>query len=298
MPAATALRLAPHAIFLPTRHDLYSAYSRRVMDLLRALTPRLEQVSIDEAFLDLSDLDDPSALLRDAQRRIRDDLGLSASVGLATCKLVAKIASDHRKPGGFVEVAPGQEADFLAPLPIEKLWGVGPKTSARLRDLGLDTVGDLQRHPFELLSAELGPRWATELREHALGRDDGAVEPEHETRSISEERTFARDVRERRALWAEIRTLSEGVAERLRREGLSARTVTLKLRLADFTTLTPARTLPGSLDDGVTLAWEAGLLMRRAWLPGQPVRLLGVRASGLAPAPAYRQAPLFDWPGR
>ena len=293
MPAATAARLCPQAIFLPTRHELYAAYSRRVTDLLRAAAPRLEQVSIDEAFLDLSDVAEPAALLRAVQERIRTELGLSASVGLATCKLVAKIASDLRKPGGFVVVAPGEEAAFLAPLAIEKLWGVGPKTAARLRELGIETIGQLQRHPAELLAAELGPRWAHELREHAFGRDESAVETEHETRSISEERTFAQDVRQRRALWAELRALSVGVAERLRAEGMVARTVTLKLRLADFTTLTRARTLLVPIDDAASLAWEAGTLMRRAWTPGQPVRLLGVRASGLGPAPEYRQLRLF-----
>jgi DNA polymerase IV len=298
MPAATALRLCPQAVFLPTRHELYSEYSRRVMALLREVAPRLEQVSIDEAYLDLSDSEDPERVLRGAQGRIRDELGLSASVGLGTSKLVAKIASDLRKPGGFVVVPAGEEAEFLAPLPIERLWGVGPKTAARLRDLGIETVQQLQAEPLELLSAEFGPRWARELKEHAVGHDDSVVETEHETRSISEERTFARDVRDRRVLWAEIQTLAEGVAERLRAEHLVARTVTLKLRLADFTTLTRAHTLLAPLDDGPTLSWEAGLLMRRAWLPGQPVRLLGVRASGLAAASVYRQAPLFRYPGR
>ncbi len=293
MPAATALRLCPQAIFLPTRHELYSQYSRRVMALLREASPRLEQASIDEAFLDLSDAVDPEALLRQTQARVRDELGLSASVGLAPCKLVAKIASDLRKPGGFVVVRPGEEAAFLAPLPIERLWGVGPKTAARLQELEIKRVGDLQRQPLELLAAEFGPRWARELRDHALGLDDSPVETEHETRSISEEQTFPRDVRARRALWEALCELSQGVAQRLQRERLAARTVTLKLRLADFTTRTRARTLPLAVDDAETIAWEAGLLMRRAWTPGQPVRLLGVRASGLVPAPGLRQLSLF-----
>jgi DNA polymerase-4 len=265
---------------------------------LRAITPRLEQVSIDEAYLDLSESADAETEMRAAQARIRDELGLSASVGLGTSKLVAKVASDYRKPGGLVVVPDGGEAEFLAPLPIERLWGVGPKTAARLRDLGIEAVQQLQSEPLELLAAEFGPRWAREMKEHALGHDDSTVETEHETRSISEEHTFARDVRERRVLWAQIQTLAEGVAERLRAEHLAARTVTLKLRLADFTTLTRARTLLAPLDDAPTLAWEAGLLMRRAWSPGQPVRLLGVRASGLASASVYRQAPLFRYPGR
>jgi len=299
MPMREALRLCPEAIVIPPHFELYAAYSRRVMAILHHVTPLVEQLSIDEAFLDVTAPDVPwdraVEIARALQTRIRDEVGLSASLGVATNKLVAKIASDEGKPGGLVVVRPGEEANFLSPLPVRKLWGVGPVTAQRLNALGVTTIGELSRLSLEQLVAEFGKSQGTSLYQEARGLDERPVEPYYERKSVSQEHTFPRDVRERGRLVEEIRRLSAGVAEDLRREGRPARTITLKLRRADFSTVTRSRTLPAPTDDEEVISTIATALFDGEWRAGEPIRLLGVRASNLTEAAGY-QLPLPQSP--
>ncbi|MBC7223481.1 MAG: DNA polymerase IV [Anaerolineae bacterium] len=285
MPTSHALRLCPDLILLPPRRGVYGQFSRRVMDLLSEYSPLLEQVSIDEAFLDLTGCElrwgDAPSVARTIQKRILKEIGLSASLGLATSKLVAKIASDLEKPGGLVVVEPGTEAAFLAPLEVERLWGVGPVTAARLRGLGIRTIGDLAAYPERELLAALGPH-ARELQMRALGIDRSEVLPAREAKSVSREVTFAQDVPDAEEIRATLFALSERVAEDLRRHGLEGRTVTLKLRYPDFATLTRRRTLPHPTVLGQAIFRAAWDLFLDVW-DRRPVRLVGVGVANLRP---------------
>src|SRR5579859_862880 len=226
MPLATARRLCPDAVVLPVRHDLYARSSRRVMELLRQFSPVVEQVSIDEAFLDLAGGSWERAVgdARAVREAIRLTIGLSASVGLATSKLVAKIASDERKPAGMTVVPPGTEAAFLAPLPVERLWGVGPRTAGRLHEIGLRRIGDLAAAPEPTLRRAMG-RLSDELRNRAQGIDPSTLVASRPTRSISAEHTFGRDTADRAAVEARLRRLADDVAASLRRQHVRGRTV-------------------------------------------------------------------------
>jgi DNA polymerase-4 len=284
MPTAQALRLCPEAIVLPGSRGRYSEMSRRVMALLREHTPLVEQISIDEAFLDVSGTEaqygPPARLAETIQARIQSELGLSASLGVASNKLVAKIASDFRKPHGITVVPPGEEAGFLAPLPVRKLWGVGEVTSRELSRLGVQTIGDLAQLPLETLRQAFGSH-GEGLWRGAHGIDDSPVVTEHEIKSLSREETFARDTRDVALMQRELLRLSDSVAASLRRHGLAARTVSLKLRYADFKTLTRQRTLAAPADSGAELYEQALALFEIAWDRRRAVRLLGVGASGL-----------------
>lgn len=295
MPTAQALRLCPSAVLLAGRRERYAEMSRRVMAILADYTPLLEPISIDEAFLDVTGTEahygPPAQLAAAIQARIEQELGLSASLGVASNKLVAKIASDYRKPHGITVVPPGQEAAFLAPLPIRKLWGVGQVTAKELARLGVGTVGDLARVPVETLRAHFGSQGEA-LWRAARGEDDSPVIPEHEARSLSREETFARDITDVGTLHRELLRLSDAVAARLRRHNLQARTVTLKLRYGDFTTITRQATLAEPADSGPALYAQALALFEAAWQRGRPVRLVGVGAANLV-QPA-RQLRLFE----
>ncbi|MFQ6058414.1 MAG: DNA polymerase IV [Anaerolineae bacterium] len=291
MPMREALRLCPQAIVRRPRHLIYRRFSHRVMTLLAEYTPLVEPLSIDEAFLDLTESQarwGPAAdIARQIQRRIKEEIGLSASLGVASNKLVAKIASDQGKPGGLVVVPPGQEAAFLAPLPVEKLWGVGKVTARRLHALGVTTIGDLARLPLAQLRGELGSHGVS-LYQHARGVDHSPVEPHRRRKSISQEHTFPRDVNDRRELLQELLRLSQGVAGALRHHGQRARTITLKLRRADFSTVTRSRTLPAPTDSEQTIYGTVSQLFEKEWRPRERVRLLGVRASNFAPQEGYQ----------
>lgn len=291
MPLREAARLCPDAIFLPTRHREYRHQSRQVMAILREYTPLVEPISIDEAFLDVSGSEllwGPSQrLAREIQRRIQDELNLPASIGLATSKLVAKIASDHGKPKGFVVIPPGTEAEFLAPLPVERLWGIGPVTARRLRSLGITTIGQMAQSSAALLDIEFG-RQAETLRVHALGVDDRPVETDHQAKSVGHEHTFSQDVGDEEKVDRCLLDLSDRVAHRLRREGVQARTLTLKLRYSDFTTISRSRTLPLPTDLGEEIYRVARDLLHRHRRKGRKIRLLGVSASGLMQGAAYQ----------
>jgi DNA polymerase-4 len=295
MPTAQALRLCPQAIVLPGHRARYVEMSRRVMAILADYTPLLEPISIDEAFLDVTGTEDhygpPGRLASELQGRIDRELGLSASLGVATNKLIAKIASDFHKPHGITVVSAGREADFLAPLPIRKLWGVGEVTGKELARMGIRTVGDLARTPAEVLRSRFGSQ-GDALGRAARGMDDSPVMPEHEAKSLSREETFARDIGDVGSLQRELRRLSDSVAARLRRHNLAARTIELKLRYGDFSTISRQATLADATDAGPVVYAQALALFESAWQRGRPVRLLGVGAANLA-QPA-RQLRLFE----
>ena len=294
MPTYRALRLCPDTIVLPPRHSLYRDYSRRVMGILDQTSPLVEQISIDEAYLDLTDRatswQETVGIAHRLQGRVQEELGLSASLGVATNKLVAKVASDRDKPGGLTVVQPGQEAAFLAPLPVRVLWGVGPVTAASLAEMGVRTVGELARVAEEELCSRFG-RHGVEMAEQARGVDERPVVVERERKSVSQERTFARDLRDAKSLRRQLWRLSQGVARQLRAAELAAGTVAIKLRYADFATLTRQMRLAVPTNDERTIYRAALVLLGRTWERGRPVRLLGVAGRHLSP-PAG-QLPLF-----
>ncbi len=308
MPMSRALKLCPGLLILPSRHKAYQAVSQKVMARLGALTPLVEQISIDEAFLDMTDLPESGeALARQLQALIRDELGLPCSVGVATNKLIAKIATDvgkaasqtggHRPPqtGGYpnaiMVVPPGQEAAFLAPLPAQTLWGVGPKTADALASLGIHTIGDLARWPSADLARRFG-KVGVDLAGRARGLDDRPVVTGHEAKSISQETTFTRDVKDGKALRDTLRDLSDQVGRRLRQSGLSGATVKLKLRWPDFTTLTRQTTLSQPTDQGDEIYNAVTRLFDDVWRPGKAVRLLGTAVTGLGTS--VQQLSLLD----
>jgi DNA polymerase-4 len=286
MPMARALSLCPEAIVLPARHGVYGDYSRRVMALLHEMASLVEQVSIDEAYLDLSDQvtawGDAIQVAQEIQRRIKNVIGLSASLGVATNKLVAKVASDRDKPGGLTVVRPGEEATFLAPLPVRVLWGVGPVTAEKLAGMGVTKVGELAELPEEVLRDRFGRNGAA-MAHMARGIDERPVVTEHEIKSVSQERTFSRDLVKLDDLRVQLWALSRGVESRLKRKGLAATTVAIKLRYSDFTTLTRQTRLSVPTDDEREIYRAALALLSRAWQRGRPVRLLGVAGRDLTP---------------
>ncbi len=300
MPMARALRLAPNLIIISARHHQYSEVSHEVMKRLRELTEHVEQISIDEAFLDISDLSEsPERLARGLQARIRGELGLPSSIGIASNKLVAKIATEVGKkaakggapPFALTIVPAGEEAAFLAPLPADMLWGVGPKTAARLAELDIHTIGELARWPEADLIRRFGEN-GRELVNHARGRDDRAIVTERETKSISQENTFVRDVRDDKSLERELYQQAAQVGAQLRENQLVGTTVKLKLRWPDFTTLTRQITLSQPTDNDKEIAQAALTLMKKVRKPGQAVRLIGIGVSGLGPP--LRQLSLWE----
>jgi DNA polymerase IV len=289
MPMSRALRLCPGLLVIPGRHRRYSEASKQVMERLGKLTPLLEQISIDEAFLDISDLlEPPERVARGLQTGIRDELGLPSSIGIASNKLVAKIATEVGKkaakgdkpPFALTVVPPGQEAAFLSPLPADMLWGVGPKTAARLNELGIHTIGDIARWP-EVELVRLFGESGRDMARHAKGLDDRPVVTEREIKSISQEITFSRDIRDDKSLEKTLVELSAEVGRRLRRNELAGTTVKLKIRWPDFTTLTRQVTLPSTTDQDQEIAETALKLLQKVRKPGQAVRLIGVGVSGL-----------------
>jgi DNA polymerase-4 len=279
MPMYRAVRLCPDAIVLPPRFDLYLEYSHRVMTILHDTASVLERVSIDEAYLDLTEQvskwQETVEIARRLQERVRDEVGLSASLGVASNKLVAKVASDHDKPGGLTVVQPGEEAAFLAPLPVRVIWGVGPVTAEKLAQMGVTTVGDLARLSQEVLAARFGDHGRAMAR-RAKGIDRRPVLKEHERKSVSRETTFSQDLREMEALKKQLWQLSQGVARRLERAGVVAGTINIKLRYDDFETLTRQMSLDVPTDDAVRIYRAALVLLKQTWERGRAVRLLGV----------------------
>jgi DNA polymerase-4 len=298
MPTAQALRLCPQAIVLPPRHKVYQEYSARMMAILSEYTPLVEPLSLDEAFLDVTGCEarwgSPEELAHELQERLRVELGLTASIGLASNKLVAKIASGLEKPQGFVVVPHGREADFLAPLPVEKLWGVGEVTARSLSEMGVSSVGQLAALSATQLEARFGRR-GLDLCRQARGIDDAPVVVERAEKSLSREVTFAEDVGDPKILRKELRILSESVARQLRKRGLRGRTVKLKLRYSDFKTLTRQVTMRAPTDLGQVIFDQAGRLLDKAWDRRRKVRLIGVGVSKLGEE--ERQLSLFEGEG-
>jgi len=285
MPIGRAARLCPDGVFLPVDMEKYAGVSRQIMAILAGFTPLVEPLSIDEAFLDVTQT---RALFgageeqaRRIKSRIRTAVGLAASVGVASNKFIAKVASDLEKPDGLVVVAPGGEAGFLAPLPVSRLWGAGRVTTADLESMGIRTIGQLAAIPPSHLQSRFG-RGGALMSALAHGVDERAVEPLAPPKSMGAEETFELDHRDGERLRATLRGQAERVARELRAEGYAGRTVTLKLRFADFSTITRSHT-GDPTQDGLTVYREASALLDRVVLR-QPVRLIGLSVSGLGPA--------------
>ncbi|PRX51128.1 DNA polymerase-4 [Prauserella shujinwangii] len=285
MPVGAARKLCPHAVYLPPTRGLYSEVSRGVLALFRELTPLVEPLSLDEAFLDVSGAlrrlgSTPAEIGESLRRAVAAEHGITCSVGVAGVKFVAKLASGMAKPDGMVVVPVDRTLEFLHPLPVSALWGVGQKTAEHLRQLGLDTIADVARAPLDRLRRSLGTALGEHLHALAHGRDDRAVVPEAEEKSIGAERTFDVDHHDRRVLERELLRLAERVAATMRAKGLRGRTVSIKVRFADFRTITRARTLFAATDVARDLHATAVALLEEA-ASGAAVRLIGLRVEGL-----------------
>ena len=285
LPISRAYRLCPQGIYLPPNMRLYVQVSHQIMDIFRQYTDRIEPISIDEAFLDMSNVilpaEEPKHFAVLIKNQIKKETGLTASIGIAPNKFLAKVASDLNKPDGLTEVIRKQEKEFLAPLPIRKLWGVGIKTEIELKKLAISTIGDIQKMTRERLKKELG-KHGEFLWELAQGIDDRPVEMERMAKSVSQERTFETDVEDKSYLLRTLHQCAHRVAESLREDHLAGKTIQLKLRWKDFTTFTRQKTLSGSTDDSNTIYEIAKKLMEESGLLSQKIRLIGVGVSGLS----------------
>lgn len=298
MPVAAARKLCPHAVYLPPSRGLYSEVSRSVMALFREITPLVEPLSLDEAFLDVggalrrlgATATEIGARLR---ARVEAEHGVTCSVGVAGMKFVAKLASGMAKPDGMVVVPVEETVSFLHPLPVSALWGVGPKTAEVLRGHGLHTIADIAATPPDRLRRWVGVATAEQLHALAHGRDERRVAPEAEEKSLGAERTFDTDLSDREAQRRQLLDLSEKVASTLRHRGLRGRTVSIKVRFSDFRTVTRARTLPSATDVAREIHSTAVALLEEMGTTA-PVRLLGVRVEGLSGATDAEQLTLDD----
>ena len=289
MPTSRAIRLCPELVVIPGHHRAYGEASKQVMERLAEVTGLLEIISIDEAFLDVSDLaESGESIARRLQARILNELKLPCSLGVASNKLVAKIANDVGKkasrgnaPPCAITVVPfGEETAFLAPLPTEMLWGVGPKSAARLAELGITTIGELARWPEGDLTRRFGV-YGTELSKHARGLDDRPLSSGHEVKSVSQETTFMRDVRDDQMLEKKVQELAAQVGRRLRKAGLAGTTVRIKIRWPDFSSLTRQVRLENPTNSDIEIARAALSQLAKVRAPGKAVRLIGVGVSGL-----------------
>jgi DNA polymerase-4 len=301
MPMRTAVHRCPQGIIVPPRFSRYKEKSGEVMSIFRDLTDLVEPLSMDEAYLDITAVveagEKPLAVALDLKRRVFEETGLIVSVGVGTCKTVAKIGSDLDKPDGLVVVQPGDEQEFLAPLAVNKLWGIGPKTAERLHREGIETIGQLAEQPLEWFARMFGKR-AESVRGKAQGRDDESVHIHGVSKSISSETTFATDVGDEAELRDVVERKAVGVAHSLERNGLKGRTVKLKLRLADFTTFTRQFTLPYHTSDEEPIKEAAWALLAAELEPGRTFRLLGVGMANFGDdseleTPEVQQLPLF-----
>jgi nucleotidyltransferase/DNA polymerase involved in DNA repair len=286
MPSRTAYKLCPQGIFVPPDMKKYGQVSKQIMTILGTFTPFVQPVSVDEAFLDVTGstqkFGDAQTIARGIKTEIRAQTGLTASVGVAPNKFLAKLASDLNKPDGLTVITDENKVSMLAPLPVGKLWGVGKVTEKRLRELGIQNIGDIQRMPIEELRQRFG-NTADHLHALALGEDDREVETDEESKSISSEHTFDVDTADLDQIKKCLLEQCEEVGLRLRQEEVAARTVQLKLRYADFTTLTRRRTLPQPTQDEMMLYEVAGQLLVAEGIDGKRIRLIGVGGSNLVP---------------
>jgi len=299
MPAGEAHRLCPDAVFVPVDMQRYALASRELMDILGRFTPLVEPLSIDEAFLDMTGTGrrwgTPREMGQAVKTAVREGLHVTASVGVAPSKFIAKLASDAEKPDGLVFVPKEDVRAFLAGLPIRALWGVGGATERQLRRLGITTVGRLAEYPREVLAAQLG-QGGEHLHDLANGIDDRPVEVEREVKSVSSETTFERDIPDGEVLRAVLFDLAEEVAWRLRRGGLRGRTVTLKLRFEDFRTITRSRSRPMPVDHGPDLFRIGEELLDGCQIGRRHVRLIGIGVSQLCGEGEGEQLTMFEAP--
>jgi DNA polymerase IV len=296
MSSVRARRLCPHAVFLQGRHDRYGEVSAQVMEIFTSFTPLVEPISLDEAFLDVRSArrlhGPPTRIAADIRARVHDEVGITCSVGVAPSKFVAKLASEAAKPRASVDgprpglgvkvVAADQVLDFLWPLPVSALWGVGPATLTRLNRLGVSTIADLADMPIELVTTALGTAAGSHLHALANGIDERAVEPVRPLKSVGHEETFAHDHHTHDTLDREVVRLADAVGSRLRRHGLAGRTITLKVRFSDFHTITRSTSRAEATDSTPVITREAKQLLA-AVDPSSGVRLVGVSVSGLSP---------------
>jgi DNA polymerase-4 len=293
MPSARARRLCSELIILPPDFRRYHREAERIFAIYREITPLVQEVSIDEAYLDvtghLGAFGSATRLACEIRRRVREERGLTVSIGVGPNRLVAKIASDFQKPDGLTVVPPERVQTFLDPLPVRRLHGVGPATERTLAEHGIATIAELRAQPLSLLAERFGRHGRT-LFEFARGIDERPVEIHRERKSLGTENTYGVDLLGLAALEAEIERLAEEVAEALRRRSLSGCTVTLKVRYSDFSTVTRSRTFAEPLDDPAAISLSAKELLRRTEAHSRPVRLLGITASNLVPGPVSQLA--------
>ncbi|WP_320067085.1 DNA polymerase IV [Micromonospora sp. RTGN7] len=286
MPTMRARMLCPHAVYLPPDFTQYTAASRAIMRIFRDVTPLVEPLSLDEAFLDVAGarrlFGSPAAIARRIRARVEQEQGLTCSVGVASSKFVAKLGSTRAKPDGLLVVPADRVLDFLHPLPVSALWGVGERSTETLRRLGLTTIGDLAEAPLGMLRGAVGEAAATHLHELASGRDPRQVSPEHVEKSIGAEVTFDVDVGDPLEIRRSLLALAEKVGVRLRRAGQVGRTVSIKVRMADFRTVSRSRAL-GVPTDTAREIFDTAWALYTALDPGERIRLVGVRLEGLAP---------------
>ena len=288
IPVSKAMRLCPHGVFLPVRMERYKEVSDRVFGIFRRYTPLVEPISLDEAFLDVTAsvrlFGPPEEIARRIRTEVREETGLTVSAGVASSKLVAKIASDMNKPDGLTVVPRGKEQDFLAPLQVGRLWGVGEMTRSALAELGVQKIGDLAGISEEAVVRKLGKHGA-HLHRLAYGIDDREVEPEREIKSMGREETFDEDLLEILDLRRQLLDIATRTAARLRSHGLRGRTITLKVKYSDFRLVTREVTLPLGIDDGGEIFRQALLLLEKTAAGKKPVRLLGIYLSNFGGEP-------------
>jgi DNA polymerase-4 len=285
MPVGRAQRLAPHAIFIPPDHKRYSEVSEHIMEIFHSFTPLVEPISLDEAFLDVTKakrlLGDGRAIATAIRAKVEAQEGITCSVGIASSKFIAKLASQRCKPNGILEIPDERVLTFLHPLPVSALWGVGPKTNEALERLGLHTVGDIAQTPEQTLIRALGQAAGQSLYELAWGRDDRDVIPEEPDKSISAAETFDRDIDDPEIIAKEILRMCERASSRMRERSLFAKTITLKIRFADFTTINRSKTLPLPIDTTHEIYEIAKGLYEALSIGRARIRLVGVSLENL-----------------
>ena len=297
MPVATALRICPQAVVMPVRMERYVEVSRMVMTIFRRFSPLVEPLSVDEAFIDATGsrrlFGDGTEIAKKIRAALRSELGLAGSAGVSSTKLVAKIASDMAKPDGLLWVPPEEAESFLAPLPVGRLWGVGPLAQKKLLSLGVRTIGQARALPKEVLGRNLG-KLGELVYDFARGIDKREVEPPEAAKSVGREITFETDIADYGEAMRVILSLCHKTARRLRKRAISGRTVTLKVRYADFTSVTRSLTLSAPTDDAGELYAACLPLAGKTRLGSSPVRLLGVSVSGLCTIEPPRQESIFE----
>jgi DNA polymerase-4 len=297
LPIAKAIRLCPKGIFLPVRMSRYQEVSKRIFKIFCLFTPLVEPLSIDEAFLDVTGsthlFGTPVEIAKKIKQVVLNETGLTVSAGVAPCKFVAKIASDMDKPDGLTVVPSDRVRDFLKPLPVDKMWGIGKKTTEALSRHNIHTFEDLSRMPIELLEQRFGKHGA-KMHQLSMGIDERDVEPEHDVKSIGHEETFARDIVDMDLAKKELLSLSNKVARRMRRKGITGKTVTLKVKYSDFVQITRSTTLLNSTNDGFKIYTTSCCLLKKTKVGKKPVRLLGISLSHLNLFGTETQLSLFQ----